>query len=231
MIFLTVLSFNSFGQKSISISIPFISSTVTQTNNWSPPTAGNRKDYFNGTAIAYGVNLSYSFRPVNIIKTEGIYLVVGAGYLNQRFNIERPFNYDSQFQPIFYTDYYAYRCLKSLLGISYQYEFKRRFTLTSDLTYNWLYSFQQAYKPTVINSFYGWDTQVNKNKINFGNILLLSAGLHRDVGNRISIGINLILPLKTLWRNDTIFNDDPSKFSSPDFTIGASLNLRYRLSY
>ena len=119
ILFLTTC-FNTFGQSSISFSAPFIFNSVNFKNNWSPPTAINRRDYFNGTATAYGTNLTFSFRPKYIVKNENITLTIGMGYLRQRFDIERPFNYDSPLEPIFYTDHYSYHCFQAIIGVRYK---------------------------------------------------------------------------------------------------------------
>ena len=219
---------NAFGQGSINFSIPFIINSVRMENNWSPPTAINRKKYFNGTSLAYGANLTYSFRPNSIIKNENMCLLIGIGYFKQRFDIERPFNYDSPLQPIFYTDHYSYHCLQTIIGIGHKYPIKDKFHLSSNLLYSWLNSFRQDYTPTS-NHGYGKLTQTNNSNINFGHTILLEFGAYRQLNSKLSSGLNILVPLYTRWRNDIIFNDNPSEFSNPKFSVGLSLSTTYRL--
>ena len=51
---LFIVSISIYGQGSFSLSIPAIYNTVEVPNNWSPPTAINRKNQFNGTSWGYG---------------------------------------------------------------------------------------------------------------------------------------------------------------------------------
>lgn len=228
-ILLITSCFNSYGQSSLNFSTPLIFSSVKMTNNWSPPTAINRKDYFNGTAIAYGTNFTYSFRPKNIIKNKNIHLIAGLGYLKQRFDIERPFNYDSPLEPIFYTNHYSYHCYQAIIGIGYKYPFKDKLTLTGDLTYSWLKSFRQDYTPKS-NHGYGKLTQTNNKNINYGHLMNLEFGAQRQLTNKFSAGLIILAPIYTRWRNDTIFSDNPNEFSNPKFSAGLSLSISYKIA-
>lgn len=59
----------SFGQNSLSISTPMIWSKVTVKDNWAPSTAPNYKEYREGSAFGFGVNLNYHFNPKLLSKT------------------------------------------------------------------------------------------------------------------------------------------------------------------
>lgn len=99
--------------------------------------------------------------------------------------------------------------------------------LIANLSYTELKSFRQEYTPTYGPSSYGFYTQLNRQKIDFGKMLSFDVGLNKRLGDRFLIGLNIIVPVYTRWRNDTIFNDDPATFSKPEFSIGSSLHGSY----
>jgi hypothetical protein len=227
---LYLISLATYGQSSFSLSVPIIFSIVEAPNNWNPSTTINRQNLFKGQAIGSGVNLSYSFLPTFIIKNKKISINLGVGYFKQRFDLERPFDYVSPAQPIFYTNYYSYSCLQYSAGVSYKYSLSQRYFLTGNLSYNWFNSFQQEYTPTYSIVGTGYFTQTNNNQIDFGNTLVFSVGFNRSLGNRFSFGINIIAPLYVSWRNDKIFKDDPSKFFNPKFSLGSNISIAYLLN-
>jgi len=226
---LTLLSYTGYCQSSITLSTPVIYSRVEVANNWSPSTAINRKNQFDGTALGYGVNLNYSFRPTFIIKDKHILVNVGVGYFQQRFDIKRPFDYNSFINIIYYTDYYVYHCLNLSVGLSYNFPLGKNYFLTCNVSYFQQNSFRQDYTPTYSSYNRGFDgfTQTNKNQIDFGKMLNLSIGINKDLGNRFSIGLSALIPVYIRWRNDTIFKDDPSTYYSPKFSLGSSISIAY----
>jgi len=225
--FCLLFSFTSYGQSSLSLSAPVIWSKVKVKDNWTPPTAPNYKEYIEGSASGYGINLNYSFHPGFIIKDKHFSVNVGGGYFKQRFDIRRPFNYDTQLQPIYYTDNYSYHSWQWTGGLTYSYPLNK-YALTANVSYSELRSFRQEYTPdSGLPSSYGFFTQVNRNQIDFGKILSLGIGVSRYFGKRFLIGVNMIAPVYTRWRNDPIFGDDPDTFSNPKFSLGASLHVSY----
>lgn len=220
-----LFSFVSYGQKSFSVFVPTIWNDVKVKDNWTPSTAPNYKEYLEGSAFGYGINLNYSFQPGFIIKDKHFSLNVGVGYFKQKFNVTRPFDYSSPFEPIYRTDYYSYDCWQASIGLTYTYTFNKKYFLLASLSYVTLQSFKQEYTP--LN---GFSTQENSNQIDFGKILPLSVGLNRYLGNQFSLGLNIVAPFYTRWRNDRIFRDDSSTFSKPDFSLGASVNMTYHFN-
>lgn len=216
------------GQSSLTLSLPVIYSKVEVPNNWSPPTAINRENQFKGTSLGHGINLNYSFRPAFLLKDKHILLNIGAGYFKQRFDIQRPFDYVSPVQPIFYTDNYSYHCWQLSTGLAYNYPLSKNYFLSGNLFYNWLNSFRQEYTP-MNNHGYGELTQVNNNRIDFGNNLMLTIGLSRLIANRYSFGLSVLVPLFIRWRNDKIFKDDSTKYFSPELSLGLSMNVTFYL--
>ena len=207
-------------QSSLSISAPTIWSNIKVKDNWTPPTAPHYKKYRGGSAFGYGVNLNYSFQPKFIIKDKHFSINVGAGYFKQRFDIRRPFNYNSGIYIIYRTDNYSYHCWQWAGGLTYSYPINK-YALTANVSYSQLYSFRQEYSPTS-----GDPGQVNKHKIDFAKMLSFSLGIQRNIGNEISIEVNVLLPYSR-WRNDEIFDDDPLTFSKPTFSIGTSISIAY----
>ena len=225
-----IASLTAYGQNGLTISLPVIYSNVVEIkDNWTPPTAINYKEYLSGKSLGYGINLNYSFRPTFIIKDKRFLLNVGVGYFQQRFDINRPFDYNSLVQIIYYTDYYVYHCLNLSAGLTYNLPIGEKYLLTGNLFYNQQNSFRQDYTPTYSRPNRGFEgfTQTNTNQIDFGKMLNLSFGINSNIGNKFSVGLNVLIPIYTRWRNDKIFKDDPSTFSSPKFSIGSSISLTY----
>lgn len=221
-----LFSVASWGQSSLSLSAPVIWSDVKVKDNWTPPTAVGYKKFLDGTAFGYGIDLNYSFHPGFIIKNRHFSLNIGLGYFNQTFNIKRPFNYKTQLYPAYYSNNYAYHSWQWIGGVTYTYPLNK-YALTANVSYRGLRSFRQEYTPTYGPSSYGFFTQTNRQQIDFGKMLSFDVGLNRRLGDRFSIGVNIIAPVYTRWRNDAIFNDDPATFSKPEFSLGTSCHISY----
>ncbi|MBS1559813.1 MAG: hypothetical protein JST69_13920, partial [Bacteroidetes bacterium] len=218
-------SFSTKGQNSLSVSVPMIYSNVTVKNNWSPPTAYNRQNEFNGTSLGYGLNVQYSFKPPPFLTINKHFsLNIGVGYYRQVFNVERPLDYISPLFIVFYTKNYSYDCIHGLVGISYNQPIGKSYSLRGSLTYNLLNSFRQEYSVT-----YTSPPEITHNSINrYGNFITCSLGGDKKINKRFSIALNILVPVFTRWRNDKIFGDDPSTFCSPSFSLGGSVNVIYR---
>lgn len=226
----TLTTFNSCGQSRLSVSAPVIWSEVKVKDNWTPSTAPNYKEYHNGSGAGYGINLYYSFHPKLLTNDKHFSMNIGAGYFKQRFNVTRPFDYNSPVQPVFHTDHYSYHSWHGLIGMSYNYPLKKDYFLTGNLTYNALYSFRQDYTPITYSAGTDYFTQINHEKINFGKIVSLNVGLNKYLGRKFSLGLYVSAPLYTRWRNDKIFNDDPTTYYHPKFSLGTYLSASYRIN-
>ncbi len=224
---LFLLSLASYGQNSLTLSTQIIHSKIEVKDNWSPPTAVHRKDVLDGTAKGYGASLNYAFKLPFLIRDPRVRLTLGAGYFKQRFELGRPFDYNSQVYIVYYTDQYSYHCWQWSLGMAYSFALGKKYSLAGSLTYSWLNSFRQEYTPA------SWlienPTQTNHKKLDFGNMAKLEIGVSRSLGSRLSLGVHAVVPLYTRWRNDEIFRDDPSEFSRPKFSIGSALSITYHL--
>jgi len=225
VIFYCITSFSTKGQNSLSVSVPMIYSNVTVKNNWSPPTAIHRINQFSGTAIGSGININYSFRPVFIFKNrlKHFTMNIGVGYFSQRFDVIRFFNYNSPYYLVYSTDHYSYKCWQGSVGLVYIHALGKKHFFKGDVMYSMQQSFKQEYTPKALNS----PTQINKLNIDFARTITLVLGVQRKLGGEVFVGLNLFLPY-VWWRNDKIFGDNPSTFSSPSFSLGGSVNVIYR---
>ena len=231
LISMVLIALTAYGQSGFTLSIPVIYSKIEVANNWSPPTAVNRQNQFDGTSLGYGVNVNYSFRPTFIIKSKYILLNIGVGYFQQRFDIRRPFNYNSFIYIIYYTDYYVYHSLNLSVGLTYHFPLGKNYFLTGNLFYYRLNSFRQDYTPTYSSYNRGFEgfTQIAHNQIDFGDMLNLAIGINKNLGNKFSLGLSALVPVYIRWRNDKIFGDDPFTFYRPKFSLGSSISITYRL--
>ncbi|MBS1559812.1 MAG: hypothetical protein JST69_13915 [Bacteroidetes bacterium] len=225
-----ITSFTAKGQSSLSVSMPVIYSNVKVKDNWTPPTAPNYKEYLSGTAVGYGVNFIYSFRPFFLDKKTKFMLNAGLGYYNQRFDIHRPFNYDSYIYIIYYTDHYVYHNADISLSLTYKKSLNKNYSVNVQGTYHWLHSFKQDYTPTYSSPNRGFDgfTQTNYKSIDFGVMFNGSIELQRIISNKFCVGIGVVAPIIIRWRNDAIFNDNPNSFYKPQFSLGFNLSVSYR---
>jgi hypothetical protein len=204
-----------------------VSGRVDVPNNWSPPTAVNRTDRFNGDSKGFGALLGYSFTVKPLNKRASISFETSIGYFAQRFNLTRPFDYKSPLDVIFYTDYYTYHCFDTNLGIGYTWRISDFYSLMTTAHYHFLYSFLQVYEPAY-NTGTNNHKQTNHRLYRSGDMALLSASLERQIAKRFSIGFSLLVPLQVRWRNDRIFRDDPTGYSKQGSGIGFSIYGKYR---
>lgn len=219
------LSLAVCAQNSLSISTQMLWSKVEVKDNWTPATAPHYQEYRSGSAFGYGVNLNYSFQPKFLIKDKNFWAYFGVGYFGQKFNINRPFDYYSHVDMIFYTDSYTYHCGQLTAGVHYNYPIGK-FSLIGNISYSQFYSFSQKYTPTRKD----FATQKNRKKIDFGKMLGVGIGVNRNLGERFSAGMLIIAPVYTRWRNDSVFGDDPTTDFQPKSGLGISLGVAFLLN-
>ncbi len=220
MILVFILFANTIqSQSNFSLTVPGIYTAVKVRNNYGPP-----RD-ISGNAITYGVLIAYSMHPTIITFNKRLVIDLGAGYLNHKFNIERPFHYNSPSQILYYTKDYAYDNLVAIVGLTYLYELRKSYLVNASASCTLLRSFHQQYTPTY-NSGSDHFTQESDQHFNFGFTASLSCGLSKKI-NRYSFGLNAMVPVLSQWRKDPIFEDDPSKYFHPGFSLGANLLFKY----
>ncbi len=179
--------------------------------------------YPTGKAISYGININYSR---TIYKK--IYGVVGVGYFKQAFKIIRPFNYDSPFALGYSTESYNYSNIQLYGGLGYRKELNKKISLKSIVTFNWFSSFRQKY--VVNKNSKAW--QLNHKSTPIGNMVNLTIGAEKKVSPKISIGLDVLLPISTRWNSDTMFynlgysNDEP-QIARNKFSLGTIISCNY----
>ncbi len=219
-------------QSSLSISVPMIWSNVKVKDNWTPPTAPHYKKYRSGSTFGYGVSINYSFQPKLLIKNQSLFIDLGVGYYNQKFDVVRYFDYHSPLYLVFSTEYYSYSCMQGLIGLTLKRTMWKEYFLSGSMTFYSLQSFKQIYEPYRNRGGTDHPRQIGHQQINFSKIITLNIGLSKYLfqEDRFSLGIYLLAPVYTRWRNDRIFRDDPTTFSSPTFSIGTSISIAYHFN-
>ncbi|MBS1949602.1 MAG: hypothetical protein JST37_01225 [Bacteroidetes bacterium] len=230
--FLCFATYGLHAQNSLTVSTPFIFSSVKVKDNWTPPTSPVYKEFLSGSTLGYGLQATYSFHPSLILQNKNLTMDVGLGYFNQRFNIQRPFNYNSFIYIIYYTKHYTYNNVDLSLGLTYKTSFDNKYFIRANISYHSLHTFRQVYTPTYTSPNRGFDgySQINHKSIDFGTKINCTVELDRITNEKFSIGIGLLAPLYIRWRNDAIFDDNPNTFYNPLFSLGFNLSVTYCLS-
>ncbi len=217
---------NSFGQQrkknnQIGLSIPLIMNNTKILNVYS----GARAEYLSGNAISYGININYS---LDLFKS--VYAIAGFGYFKQSFGVERPFDFngDTVTNFLYYTKKYSYGNINWLLGLGYKYDIDKNFAFSGSLLFNGLHSIKQLYTPTSYSGYQYKNVQSETNSFSFGQMVSLNIGAVRRVGDKFSIGSDLVLPVYTHWRKDNIFRENNTEYYHSKFGIGLSLSVKYQ---
>lgn len=202
---------------SIGVSIPVIwnNSEATYYQLGSPK-------YRSGNAISYGLNINYSY-PFY----KSVYGKIGVGYFKQTFGIIRPFNYDSPIQFGWATNSYNYYNAHLYGGIGYKRAVSKGIFINGNVTYNQYYSFRQKY----INGS-PVSSQVNHKSIGIGRMVNFNIGVKRNIAQKISFGVDAILPVSTHWNSDEIFinngySTNEQQIARNKFSIGAAISCYY----
>lgn len=211
----------NLNKNKLGISFPFI----WNNSNGVYYALGSRKEP-EGKAASYGANINYThYLQKNIFFTGGI------GIFRQRFNIQRPFQYDAGGrEPVVVTDKYSYQNLHLLIGLGYQKMVSEKWSIAGQISYNIFHSFKQKYEQSYmpgINEDY-------KKHFMLGSMVNLDLKCERYLNNRVSIGAAIILPVYTQWNDDKIFYkydyaDDTQIIAQTKFSLGANLSLFYKL--
>lgn len=217
----------SFCQKSraneqIGLSIPIIWNNTEIFNVYS----GARAKFISGSAVSLGVNFNYSR---NIFKN--IFFVGGIGYYKQNFGIVRPFDFngDTTTKYGYHTKKYSYGNINSIIGLRYNHELNRNYSLCGSLLFNGLYSIHQKYIPISLTNYAIKKYQVESNSFSFGRMLNLNLGANRKISKKLSVGVDLVLPLYTRFRKDRIFQENANEFYHSKFSIGTNISIKHNL--
>jgi hypothetical protein len=209
---------NTYPKNEVSLSWPFIwnHSEATYYQLGSPKTP-------DGKAISYGVDFSYG----RIIERHWM-IKLGAGYFKQRFNIERPFDFDNPTNLAYHTQSYQYDNLDLSGGIYYKRKINTKSALVGGIRYSFLYSFRQKY--IVDKELKTW--QVNHQSFSLSDQCSLSIGYEKMLSQCISVRVDLVAPIYTRWHKDSIFpnsyySDKELQVAQNIFSIGASVSFNY----
>lgn len=191
----------------LSVSQLFIWNTTTIYDSYS----GTRSSSKTGNAWSYGTNANYS-----VSLTQKLFVTVGLGYFNQRFGVNRGFDF---YEPnvvtgLFYTTKkYSYKSFTYFGGFGYQVKIKKEngkiIPLNSELRFsaiaNFYNSFQQEFQHDFGANFLGNpNPQTRKNSYQYGTTIQLKAGIVRPVYQKFKIGLDLVLPVYNRLCKDEI---------------------------
>jgi hypothetical protein len=215
--------------------------TISQLLVWNKTTiydtySGARASNKTGKAWSNGINVNYSFG-IN----KYLFANVGIGYFNQRFGIQRGFDF---FEPnvttgLFYsTKKYAYKSFHYFGGMGYRKiiasKSKGIIPQNSEFRFlalfNLFNTFQQVFQHDFNGNLFGNpNPQIRKLNYQYGSSVFLKAGIVRPIFKHFKLGIDLLLPVYNKWRKDEIFKENTNEYHGADFSIGTSLNLIYNL--
>lgn len=223
MSLLMILFFNNIfsqtiGPKNrIGISVPLV---------WNHSESGlesNTLDGNRGKALSNGVNIHYMHS-----LSKSFFVMTGIGYFTQHFNIRRYFifNYD---QPIWFDIFYqtlkySYATIPVSSGVAYQKMLNDRWGLSGQLTYNIYSSFSQKYLSA------SGEVDSYKRYLHLGDMIHLDIGISKDIFQRISIRVGLLMPLLVRWHEDEIFAkpyEPTQKAAQNIFSAGISFSCYY----
>lgn len=204
---------------SIGISVPII----WNNSNGIYYSLGKRREP-EGKSISYGSNVNYAR---SIYKN--FFGVIGIGYFKQTFDIDRPFKFESQIQLLFTTTNYTYDNIHLLGGVGYNILINKSLSFNLKSTYNHYLSFRQVYNL----NYGGTDSfQINHKSLPLGSVINFSIGSQKKISRKLSIGIEMCIPILTQWKKDEIFyeydySNDTQQIASNKFSIGTNISCNY----
>lgn len=236
LIVLLIINRLSFGQ-----STKFQEVSINQSFIWNRTTiydiySGARASDKTGNAWSYGTNANYSFG-----LTKELFATIGLGYFNQRFSINRGFDF---YEPnvvtgLFYsTKNYSYKSLNYFGGIGYRIRIKKAkgktLPVNSELRFSVIANFYNTFQQEFQHDFNGNflenpNPQIRKNSYYYGNSMHIKGGLVRPVYKKFKIGIDLVVPFYNRLSKDEIFKENTTEYHGVNFTIGTSINIIYNL--
>lgn len=204
----------------VGISIPIIwnNSEATYYSLGSPK-------YSSGNAVSYGVN-------VNLSRTiyKNLFVLAGIGYFKQEFEIKRPFDYRAPdgSKPLVYTEYYSYYGIRWLLGIGYQKVLSKNLSVKGTISYNMYNSYKQKYA----QKYFPGINEIYKKPLSIGSTINFDLGMERYFSNKVSVGVNGVVPVYTKWNKDAIFfgngyANNEQQIARNKFSIGAVFSCYY----
>lgn len=185
---------------------------------------GTRKEP-EGKGTSFGIGINYS-RTIY----KNLFGVIGIGYFKQAFGIKRPFDFVAPdgTKPLVQTESYSYDNLHLRLGIGYEVKLSNTISANGIISYNKYNCYKQKYNQTYFPNY----SQINNNHIALGNMIDLDFGVVKYISKKISIGVNLLLPISTNWNNDETFykydySNDTQQIGLNKFSFGTIISFNY----
>lgn len=202
----------------LSIASPFI-----WNNSYS--TSYSSGNILEGKAISNGVNVKYA---KDIFSS--FYVEAGLGYLRQRFDINRPFNYKTPdgSLPLVATTEYSYDNLQLIAGIGYRQPIGLDWAGVAGVQYNCFQSFRQRYH----QSYFPGQNEVQKRNFGIGEMITIRAGMERFVGENLSVNLTLLAPIHQSWKNDDMFvgpvyDDESQRIAKTTKSAGIEISVHW----
>lgn len=187
---------------------------------------GSRREP-SGNATSYGANINYSR-----FFLKNVFIVGGIGYWNQKFDIQRPFEYmaPNGTEPLVSTKNYSYQNIHLLIGTGYQKRVSDRWSVAGQLTYNIYNSYRQKYA----QEYFPGQNEDYTNYFKIGNTINVDFRCEHYLNNRLSIGAAIVLPMYVHWNKDKVFikygySDDSQIIAHTKKSFGANLSVYYHL--
>jgi hypothetical protein len=151
----------------------------------------------NGKSKSNGININFTR---NVYKN--FYAIGGVGYYKQRFNVIRPFDFESLTNFLFSTKSYHYDNLQLLFGIGYNKKIKKDLYFNTNISYQQFLSYTQKYylKYGNVDS-----SQINHFSKNIGKSININLGFEKNLNEKISIGLEIVSPIYIKWNDDKTF--------------------------
>lgn len=214
LIFLIFSPISVFAQEKenniISFKLPIFVNTAEVTNLYGP----QRRIKGYGIEYRLSAGIEQNFY-------RGLFLQTGLGYFKNKFFLRRPFDYDTPYTPLFTTESYSYQGIQIEFGLGYRFKFNKVYSFKTETNYNLLYTLKQTYSPK------GEPRQVNKSSYLFGRSIISSVGIHRKVFRNYMIGIDLLIPIQTVWKKDKIFRENDTETYRPKLNMGTQFSLSH----
>ncbi|MEJ7681671.1 MAG: hypothetical protein WKG06_28265 [Segetibacter sp.] len=106
-------------------------------------------------------------------------------------------------------------------GLGYKRPINKIFSINGSTTYNQFHSFKQKY----INHSPVSD-QINHKSMSIGRMINLNIGVEKNI-EKISVGLNAILPISIQWNNDEVFYEETQQIARNKFSIGTIFSVNH----
>ncbi|MCO6497597.1 MAG: hypothetical protein J5I50_08035 [Chitinophagaceae bacterium] len=184
------------------------------------------QEHADGKDVNYGISLNYS-RCIY----KDFFGVIGLGFFNQQFSIERPFYYETSdgTKPLVSTKYYTYRNIHWMVGLGYKKIITKGLAIKTVASYNNFNSYRQRYAQEYDPGI----NEVYKKSFPIGYMINLDGIIEKNISKRISANLGIVLPVYIHWNKDKMFINNSyspreQRIARNIFSIGGSFSCNYR---